>query len=133
MKVIMHLPPKAHRHPWILASHPALNDALHIIGCGLVGKVQDERRSRKEKFEVRESMSSGHWAPKGEQRQGNRAGNLARGSCHTPAHLNMLTVSTDHWLEGKDCRTLWGDGGLSSPHKSTSRTGFWLATMVLTR
>ena len=44
-----------------------------------------------------------------------------------------MTVSTDHWLEGKDCRTLWAMEVFPVPTGPTSRTGFWLATMVLTR
>ena len=50
---------------------------------------------------------------------------------HTCA--DMLTVSTDHWLEGKDCRTLWAMEVFPVPTGPTSSTGFWLATMVLTR
>lgn len=60
---------------------------------------------------------------KGRQSQGPRL--------HTCA--DMLTVSTDHWMEGKDCRTLWAMDVFPVPTGPTSRMGFWLATKVLTR
>lgn len=44
-----------------------------------------------------------------------------------------MTVSTDHWMEGKDCRTLWAMDVFPVPTGPTSRMGFWLATKVLTR
>lgn len=61
-----------------------------------------------------------------------------RGSCGlalVPQHTcaDMLTVSTDHWLEGKDCRTLWAMEVFPVPTGPASRMGFWLATRALTR
>lgn len=78
-------------------------------------------------------MSSGHWAPKGEQRQGESRGWQPGPGVLPHTCADMLTVSTDHWLEGKDCRTLWAMEVFPVPTGPTSRTGFWLATMVLTR
>lgn len=75
--------------------------------------------------------------PSGEQRQeraGEGAGSRRPGPwVQPPTCADMLTVSTDHWLEGKDCRTLWAMEVFPVPTGPTSRTGFWLATSALTR